>query len=310
MQLRFTKMHGLGNDYVYAEGWSQPLTALDLAAVSRFVSDRHRGIGGDGLIVALPPETDDAHCRMRMFNADGSEGQMCGNGIRCVCKLIVDDRLIDPLPQPLKVATGAGVLSLAYETDADGRMTQVAVDMGAPIFEPARVPIDPTAHGVVAATTIGPASRLTLDVAGAEAPLDATCVSFGNPHAVIFLPSLAEVTAARLAALGSAIEHHSAFPERVNVHFVAVRGSERVSVLHWERGSGATLACGTGATAVCVAAALAGKTGPNITAELPGGELALSWDRSGSGHVTMTGPATRVFDGTLDVSAFAAAVEA
>jgi len=279
--MRFVKMHGLGNDYVYINTFDPDNAAAlaDPAALAQQVADRHFGIGGDGLILLMPPDPPasalGAQLRMRMFNADGSEAEMCGNGIRCVCKLAHDDQVTSGIrnANPMKIQTGNGVLSLEYTTDDTGHVDTVTVDMGEPILELADVPVD-------------------------EEKLDdrlhgAAFVSMGNPHAMIYVDT---DTPLENAPLGAELEHHPAFPNRVNVHFVRVNSPTDVDVYHWERGSGATLACGTGACAVCVAGVLSGRTEREITAHLPGGDLVLRWDEP-SNHVFMTGPATEVFRG-------------
>ncbi len=278
MPIPFTKMHGLGNDYVYVDGFTHPLA--DPAALAVTLANRNFGIGGDGLILAMPPEPGvDAHARMRMFNADGSESEMCGNGIRCVCKLVHDHGLGDaPTAKPMLIQTGNGVLSLDYTLDAQGKVDQVTVDMGQPILDLPAIPVDP-AH--------------------IDSALDGfRYVSMGNPHAVGFVDADA-LTAPDRAQRGAAIETHRAFPNRINAHLVYVRSPTEVAVYHWERGSGATLACGTGACAVAVAGVLAGLTHRTITAHLPGGPLELEWREGGphDNHVFMTGPATEVFTG-------------
>jgi diaminopimelate epimerase len=280
--LPFTKMHGIGNHYVYVNGFAEHVD--DPPAVARAISDVHRGIGADGLILVLPPEDPGAaDARMRMFNADGSEAEMCGNGIRCVCKLL-HDRGIARGPS-LRVETGAGVLTLAYTVDEHDRVDRVTVDMGAPGLAPADLPADP-AH-LEAAN--GVHHRLAVE----GTAFDVVLVSMGNPHAVAFVPAVADVD---LARLGPAVEHHPAFPQRVNMHFVEVTSSDEVVMRTWERGSGATLACGTGAAAVCVAGARSGRTDRRVLAHLPGGDLDLEWDER-TGHVMMTGPAREVFSG-------------
>ena len=297
--MRFTKMHGLGNDYVYLDGFTQDLAGLDLPDLARRLANRHTGIGGDGLIAVVPAEDGTgAHARMRMFNLDGSEGEMCGNGIRCVAKLILDDGLLGgERPQPLQIQTGAGVLALEHTAGEDGMMRSVAVDMGEPIFEPAEIPIDLDAASVVASDTVGPAPKVTVETPFGRT--DLICVSFGNPHGVFFVDDLAQWPADRLRDEGRSLETHPVFPNHANIHAVQVLARDRVRVLHWERGSGATLACGTGATAVCVAAHLAGHCDRAITAELPGGPLRLTW--RDDNHIVMDGPATRVFDGVVRV---------
>jgi diaminopimelate epimerase len=280
--MRFTKMHGLGNDYVYVDCYNQPLPA-DPAALSRAVSDRHFGVGGDGLILVCPSDRADA--RMRMFNADGSEAEMCGNGVRCVAKLAFDHGL--SRSNPMKVETGRGVLTLHLELKA-GKVEQVTVDMGEPILEAERIPttlpglrvIDQLLSPEPWCGQVGIESRVT-------------CVSMGNPHAVFYCP---DVAGAPLEQIGPQIEHSPLFPRRINVHIVQVRSKDEVIMRTWERGSGITLACGTGACAVCVAGVLTGRTGRKLLAHLPGGDLRLHWAEADN-HVYMTGPATEVFSG-------------
>jgi diaminopimelate epimerase len=283
--MHFTKMQGLGNDYVYVDGFSQ--TVEDPAALAVRIADRHFGVGGDGLILVLPPtpgsdgdptnaagKLPGAGARMRMFNADGSEGEMCGNGIRCVCKLVHDHELgPNPTANPMRIETGAGVLSLHYTLDGHGKVQTVAVDMGAPILDLPAIPVDE--------------SKLDGRLTGA------TFVSMGNPHAVCYVDDDRDLAD---PALGAELEHHPAFPNRMNIHFVKVRSKHEVDVYHWERGSGATLACGTGACAVCVAGVLTGRTDRHLTAHLPGGPLELEW-READNRVVMTGPAVEVFTG-------------
>jgi diaminopimelate epimerase len=274
--MRFTKMHGIGNDYVYVNCFAEPIPA-DPAALSVKVADRHTGIGGDGLILICP--SDKADARMRMFNADGSESEMCGNGLRCVAKY-VHDHGIARKPR-LAIETGRGVLSVDLEVRND-RVSRVRVNMGEPILQGSRIPTTlPGDPPVNAALTAGGYS------------FEATCVSMGNPHAVIFVPDVAKVP---LEAVGPILERAPAFPKRVNVHFVQVHSPTEVTMRTWERGSGITLACGTGACAVCVAGVLTGRTDRRLLAHLPGGDLELEW-REDDNHVHMTGPATEVFSG-------------
>ena len=285
--MRFTKMHGIGNDYVYVDAATE--VVADPAAVARRVSDRHFGVGSDGLILIAPPEAGtDADVRMRMFNADGSEAEMCGNGVRCVAKYAYDHGLTRA--NPMRVQTGRGVLSLALDV-ADGRVRQVTVNMGPPILTLAEVPVD---AGHVERT--GRDGEYTLTVQGHDEPMTATFVSVGNPHAVIFVPNVRRVD---LDDLGPLVEHHAAFPRRINVHFVQVLGRGEVVMRTWERGSGVTLACGTGACAVAVAGVLTGRTDRTVLAHLPGGDLTLDW-READGCVYMTGPAAEVFRGEID----------
>jgi diaminopimelate epimerase len=279
--MRFTKMHGLGNDYVYVNGFDQDVP--DPARVAQKVSDRHFGIGSDGLILILP--SDKADVRMRMFNADGSESEMCGNGVRCVAKYAFDHGLTKN--NPMRVETGRGVLSLALDV-SDGKVRRVTVDMGEPILALPAIPVD--------AEKVRKGSReheYRLSLAQSEAPLEMTFVSVGNPHAAIFVP---DVKSVELDRVGPAVENHAAFPRRINAHWVQVHSPREITMRTWERGSGITLACGTGASAVCVAGVLTGRTGRSILAHLPGGDLSLEW-RESDNHVYMTGPATEVFSG-------------
>ncbi len=293
--MRFVKMTGLGNDYVYVDGFSQQVRNPSALAVR--VANRNFGIGSDGLILVLPAEEGvEAHARMRMFNADGSEGAMCGNGIRCLCKMVHDHRLgPDPDANPLRVQTPAGVMTLDYKLDEHGKVQTVRVDMGPPIVEPEEVPVDPE----LLVATDQP-QTFKLNAPGTTERFNATFVGIGNPNAVIYRDHVGEDNRDQLLAWGKALEHHEAFPKRMNIHFVEVVSEDTVRVVHWERGSGPTLACGTGASAVCVAGVLTSKTGRTITAKLPGGDLQLHWAESmktHGGHVFMTGPATEVFTG-------------
>jgi diaminopimelate epimerase len=285
--MRFTKMHGIGNDYVYVNGFDQPVA--DPAATAIAVSDRHFGIGSDGLILILPSKIADV--RMRMFNADGSESEMCGNGIRCVAKYAFDHGLTQN--NPMRVETGRGVLNLALETQA-GKVQRVTVDMGEPILSLPDIPVDATK---ISATAHAHTHRLRLDN---HPSFEATFVSMGNPHAVLFVDDVKSID---LERVGPAIERHAAFPRRINVHFVQVIDRVDVIMRTWERGSGITLACGTGACAVGVAGVLTGKTNRKLLAHLPGGDLTLDW-REEDNHVLMTGAATEVFSGDWRPSSF------
>ena len=274
--LKFTKMHGIGNDYVYVNGFvEKPIE--DPAKLAIAVSDRHFGIGSDGLIWIVPSERADA--RMRMFNADGSESEMCGNGVRCVAKY-VHDHGIAKKPR-VTIETGRGVLELDLEV-VDGKVVRVKVDMGPPILKGSEIP-----------TTLpgDPPVNVPLTIAGRT--FEVTAVSMGNPHAVIFVD---DVAAFPVEELGPLIERDPVFPRRVNAHFVQVLGRGEVKMRTWERGSGITWACGTGACAVAVAGVLTEKTNRTILAHLPGGDLELSWPDD-KASVFMTGTATEVFSG-------------
>ncbi len=279
--MRFTKMHGAGNDYVYVNCFEEPLPD-DPAELARRIADRHCGVGGDGLILICPSEVADA--RMRMFNADGSEAEMCGNGIRCVAKYVHDHGIAKR--QTLAIETGAGVLSLELET-ADGRVDRVRVDMGEPILRADRIP---TILSSDSRREDGAVVEAPLSVAGQT--LQVTCVSMGNPHCITYVE---EPTDRWVLEIGPQVESDPHFPNRVNAEFVQVISPEEVRMRVWERGSGETLACGTGACAVCVAGVLTGHTGRKIVAHLPGGDLELHW--GDDNHVYMTGPAVEVFSG-------------
>lgn len=273
--MRFTKMHGAGNDYVYVNCFEQPVPA-DVPALAIKISDRHFGVGGDGLVLIMPSSQADA--RMRMFNADGSEAEMCGNAIRCVAKYVYDRGIVNR--DELRIETGRGVLTLQVFSE-QGKVQRVRVNMGAPILKSADIP-----------TTLpsDPPLRATLDVAGKS--LQVTCVSMGNPHCVTFVD---EVNDDWVLRIGPQIEKHAAFPRRVNAEFIQIVSRSEMIMRVWERGSGETLACGTGACAATVAAVLNGLTDRTVLCHLPGGDLTLEW--ADSGEVYMTGPATEVFNG-------------
>lgn len=272
--MRFTKMQGCGNDYVYVDCFAQKAPA-NPTALSQKIADRNFGVGGDGLILICPSEKADA--RMRMFNADGSESEMCGNGIRCVAKYVYDHGIAQK--PTLTIETGRGVLTLEVETQA-GKVQQVRVDMGEPILDAAKIP-----------TTLPGNPPIEVPLPGHD--LKVTCVSMGNPHCVTFVYELSKQ---QVHGIGPAIENSDAFPRKANVEFVKVNRPNDVTFRVWERGSGETLACGTGACAVCVAGVLTGRTERAITAHLLGGDLQLLWSEKDN-HVYMTGPAVEVFSG-------------
>ncbi len=295
--MRFTKMQGLGNDYVYVDCFKEPMPT-DPAAMATKVADRNFGIGGDGLILICPSKVADA--RMRMFNADGSESEMCGNGVRCVAKYVYDHGIARK--PTLKIETGNGVLDLDVRVKGD-RVQSVRVDMGEPILEAGKIPATPPDHdptkpiinlpygyAIVLMDDEGGSEEITAD---AEIDEQMTCVSMGNPHVVFFCKNVAAVP---LDELGPYFENHEMFPKRINVHFVQVHSAGEVTMRTWERGSGVTLACGTGASAVCVAGVLTNRSARKVLAHLPGGDLELEWNESNN-HVYMTGPAVEVFSG-------------
>jgi len=273
--LKFTKMHGCGNDYVYIDAGSEQID--DPPALARVISDRRFGIGSDGLILILP--SDVADFRMRMFNPDGSEAQ-CGNGLRCVAKFVYDHRMTDK--SQLTIETLAGVLSVKLALD--GNVTKVSANMGRPRLERAEIPMkgDP-----------GEVLNEPFSVDGGT--FSVTCLSMGNPHCVIYVD---DVESFPVTTVGPQIENADVFPERTNVEFVQVISSTEVRQRTWERGAGETLACGTGASAVCVAGVLAGRTQEELLIHLTGGDLELSWkDRA---DVVLTGPAVTVYEGVYD----------
>jgi diaminopimelate epimerase len=275
--MKFVKMQGTGNDFVLLEAQGNE---QDWPRLTQKMCDRHFGVGADGLILVLPSSRADV--RMRIFNPDGSEAEMCGNGLRCIVKYAVEGGLARPHEGRIDVETLAGVL--AAETFGDGRAVErVRVSMGVPRFAPAEIPVLVEAQP--------PIVDLPVEVAGHELRL--TCVSMGNPHAVHFLDG--PVAAFPLDEVGPLVEHHTLFPQRVNFEVAQVLGDDRIEARVWERGVGATLACGSGASATVVAARMLGLVRNKVDIILPGGALAIEWD--GRGEVYLTGPTERVFTG-------------
>jgi len=274
--MKFTKMHGAGNDYVYINGFEEQID--DPASLAQQISHRNFGIGSDGLILILPSSRADL--RMRMFNADGSEAEMCGNGIRCVAKYAYDHGLTQKTD--ITIETGHGLLGLHLLINNAGRVERVRVAMGLPGLTRAALPMTGPANEQ--------ALNVPLEVAGQR--LELTCVSMGNPHAVIYVDDVEQFP---VTQVGPLIEHHPWFPRRTNVEFVQILSSTEVVQRTWERGAGETLACGTGAAAVTVAGVLTGRTERSITNHLRGGDLLMEW--RADGEVLMTGPAVEVFSG-------------
>lgn len=286
--VRFTKLHGLGNDYVYVD-CIRGTPPRNPAELSKRMSDRHFGVGSDGLILICPSERADV--RMRMFNADGSEAEMCGNGVRCVAKYAFDHGLTSK--NPMTIETGRGILTLHLELESH-KVARVTVDMGEPILESERIPTQlpgPRVIDVPQPPAIAFASSTWMEDCGLDRRL--TCVSMGNPHVVLYCRDVSRVP---LEQVGPVLENASIFPRRINVHFVEVQSPEEVTMRTWERGSGITMACGTGACAVAVAGVLTGRTARELLAHLPGGDLRLHWNEKDN-HVNMTGPAVEVFSG-------------
>ncbi|HNE60818.1 MAG TPA: diaminopimelate epimerase [Ottowia sp.] len=273
--MKFTKMHGLGNDYVYVNAFDE--TVADPAAMAVAVSRPHFGVGADGLVLIGP--SAEADFAMRMFNADGSEGEMCGNAVRCIGKYVHDRGLTRKTEVRLSTLGGIKTLQLRLK---DGSVDQVTVDMGEPAFSPASLPVEWPGERIVN-------QPLTID--GQTHHI--TCVSMGNPHAVIFVD---DPKAIDVHGIGRQIENHPLFPRRTNVEFVRVRRRDLLEMRVWERGSGETLACGTGAAASLVAAVLNGLADRSAVVQLTGGDLQVTWDSSDN-HVYQTGPASFVFDG-------------
>jgi diaminopimelate epimerase len=271
-------MHGIGNDYIYVNAFTTHVPTP--AAVAQKVSDRRTGIGGDGLILICPSTT--AHARMEMYNADGSRGEMCGNGIRCVGKYMYDHGLTRT--NPLTVDTDAGLKTLFLELD-NGQVARVTVDMGEPTLDGPRIPVAATGQIINQPLTVDGQSY------------QVTCVSMGNPHCVTFVDAVEPL---ELEKIGPRFEHHPFFPKRVNTEFIQVVNPTELNMRVWERGSGETWACGTGACAAAVAAILNRKTGRRVIIHLRGGDLEIEW-RTEDNHVYMTGPAEEVFEGTIEI---------
>lgn len=289
--MRFTKMHGLGNDYVYVDCLKEKVDSP--SEMARFVSDRHFGVGSDGLILINP--SGEADFEMEMYNADGSRSEMCGNGIRCVGKYVYDYGLTDKTSISVETLGGIKHLELTVEK---GEVSCVKVDMGRPRFEAAEIPV--LTGGAEGAGNPGEELEGRGRVIDAPIVVDGkeyrmTCVSMGNPHAVVYME---DVKGLNIEKIGPKFEHHRRFPQRVNVEFARVIDRSTVEMRVWERGSGETLACGTGACAVAVASILNGLTEDKVTVRLLGGDLQIEWDKEAD-RVYMTGPAETVFDGEI-----------
>ena len=281
--MKFTKMQGAGNDYIFVDAREME---ADWAELSRAMSDRHFGVGADGLILVLP--SDVAHLKMRMFNADGSEGEMCGNGIRCFAKYAIERRIAEPGDSQLRVETLAGIRTVVPVIEGK-KVTRARIAMGAPLLDPREVPVDldnEPPEQVGSAVVNYP-----VDIDGTRLKL--SFVSMGNPHAVAFVQE--PVGEFPLHIIGPRVEHHAMFPRRVNFEIVNVEGDGRLRARVWERGSGETMACGTGACAIGVASRLLGVAGESLDITLPGGTLMTTWD--GEGEVYLEGDAVEVFEG-------------
>lgn len=277
--LKFTKMHGLGNDYVYMD-CTKSGEPKDVISLAQFVSNRHFGVGSDGLILICKSDTCDF--KMRMFNVDGSEAQMCGNGIRCVGKFVYDKGLTSKTE--ITVETLAGVKKLKLQV-VEGKVQTVEVDMGEPILEAERIPVVSNEY---------PVKNLKLEACGKEFTF--TCVSVGNPHAITIVDNVDEFDVEKY---GKKLEVDTHFPEKANIEFVQIVDKNTIKMRVWERGSGETFACGTGASAVAVACNLNGVTKNDVTVKLLGGDLKIKWNKENN-HIYMTGPAVTVFEGELE----------
>ncbi len=278
MKVPFTKMHGISNDYVYVNGFKTTLP--DPSSFSTVISERRTGIGADGLIVICP--SDKGHARMEMYNADGTRGEMCGNGIRCVGKYVYDHGIA--VENPLLIDTDAGLKTLFLQIGA-GKVTGVTVDMGQPVLHGPDIPV--ASMGKVID------ERLALD----DDNYDITCVSMGNPHCIIFVGSVDDVA---VATIGPKLEMNDFFPNRVNVEFAEVLSPSELKMRVWERGSGETWACGTGACGAMVAAVLTGRCERKVTVHLRGGDLDIDWNKVDN-HIYMTGTAEEVYQGIIEV---------
>ena len=283
--MKFTKMHGIGNDFILVDALGENAYETNAYDISKKVNHRKFGVGGDGLVLVLPSKL--AAFKMRMFNPDGSEAEMCGNGIRCFAKY-VHDKFLTP-DVNIKVETLAGVKELKMslkDGKKEGKVDSVRVDMGEPALKRSSIPM----RGDEAEQVVGE----TLKAEGEK--FEITCVNMGNPHVVIFGDNISSVPVPKL---GASIENHKSFPKRTNVHFVQIVNSSEIIIRTWERGAGETLACGTGACACVVASVLNGKTSRNVLVHLPGGDLRVEW--AGNNRVLMTGPAEEVFEGEIDI---------
>ena len=295
MEVRFTKMEGCGNDYVYISGFDYPLDPAQKPEIVKRLSDRHFGIGGDGVIFINPSEIADFE--MEMWNADGTRGEMCGNGIRCVGKFVYDKGLTQDKEITVESFGKVKYLTLFTE-EADGKeaVRSVRVNMGEPILDAPSIPVTADASPVVAESIHIPIEGIG-DYGESDGDYEMTCVSMGNPHAVVYIDSTDDL---QIETIGPLFENHSRFPNRTNTEFVQIIDPEHVKMRVWERGSGETLACGTGCCAVCVAGVLNGCTAPKLEVQVLGGSLLIEWDRE-ENLVWMTGPATTVFEGTISV---------
>lgn len=301
--MKFTKMHGAGNDYVYVDCTKNDLNNPSEIAIK--VSDRHFGIGSDGLILIKP--SDKADFFMDMYNADGSRGKMCGNGIRCVGKFVYDNKLTDKTT--VTIDTLSGVKTLKLNIGKDGKVESARVNMGAPVLQPSQVPVDIT--GLESYKNMSK-EQMQKEKENVTEPVvsehikvndkeyEVTCVSMGNPHAIVYLDNDIDIKKFEIEKIGPAFENHKAFPDRINTEFIQVLDKDNLNMRVWERGSGETLACGTGACASLVATVLNGKCNDTATLHLLGGDLKITWDKKDN-TVYLEGPAKTVFTGEIEL---------
>lgn len=279
--LKFTKMQGLGNDYVYIDCYSENVNLGNISDLAKFMSNRHFGVGGDGIILIC--KSSIADFKMRMFNFDGSEAEMCGNGIRCVGKFVYDKGLTDKKTITVETLAGIKILNLNVRK---GKVETVRVDMGEPILSPKEIPVNFEAEPVKG-----------LKIKAIDKEFEFTCVSMGNPHAITIVNNTKEFN---IEKYGPVLEFDEHFPKRANIEFIEIIDKENIKMRVWERGSGETLACGTGACATAVACNINGITNRKVKVELLGGTLEIDWDEK-TNHVFMTGPATTVFEGGIEI---------
>ena len=299
MEIRFTKMHGCGNDYVYIDGGKELIPQEKKSELARKVSDRHFGIGSDGLIFINPVEDPAVDFEMEMYNADGSRSEMCGNGIRCVAKYVYDHRLTNKKQLTIVSAGKNKFINLAV--DADDTVDSVKVDMGAPILKAAEVPVSVSANSNSALPGIPVDAVIDYPINAAGRQWNMTCVSMGNPHAVVFLPDDMDLDSFDIEHIGPEFENHECFPNRTNTEFVKVDDRGNVHMRVWERGTGETLACGTGCCATTVACILNGHTDSTVNVHVLGGIVTCTWDGNPDSSVIMEGPATTVFEGVISI---------
>jgi diaminopimelate epimerase len=297
--MKFTKMQGCGNDYVYIDGGKELIPDEKKSELARKLSDRHFGIGSDGLIFINPVDDPAVDFEMEMYNADGSRSEMCGNGIRCVAKYVYDHRLTNKKQLTIVSAGKNKYINLAV--GADDKATSVKVDMGAPILKAAEVPVSVNTDCTSSLPGIPKDAVIDYPITAAGRDWHMTCVSMGNPHAVVFLPDDVDFDTFDLEHIGPQFENHEYFPNRTNTEFVKVDDRGNVHMRVWERGTGETLACGTGCCATTVACILNGHTDPTVNVHVLGGIVTCTWDGNPESSVIMEGPATTVFEGIIEI---------